>query len=678
MAKKPRDHRQVPMDFMLPTTNWQAPTSLPDLSGYDMVAVDTENRDDGLKHSRGPGWVYNAGWVAGVAVATADFSKYIPIRHPDTPCFSEDEVLRWLSNLHRSGTRVVYHRAVYDLGWLTSAGDRSLPMPERLEDTMIMEFSLDENQLTYNLDDTCRRHGIKGKDETTLRAAAEALGCDPKADLWRMPARYVGPYAEQDARATLELARLLLPRISAQYLDDAYRLEMDLVPMIIAMRRRGIDIDEVRAPQVRSRLLQERNMYLSQLSERIQIGRPIEMGDVNSPLFLEKIFRSENLPIPRTAKGNSSFKTDVIEKLNHWLPELITGARKMNDAGEKFVGNYIMGFTHLGKIHAEIHQTKSDDGGTRTTRMAYSDPPLQQMPGRNEKIKKMIRGLFLPRKGRLWGALDYSQQEFRLIVHFAFLCHIYGVEKAVQMYRENPKTDFHDLAAELTRLPRRQAKDVNFAKAFGAGGPKFALMTGMDLQEALAVMKQYDEELPFVKGLAEFCTNRASAKGYLRLLDGARTRYERWEPRWLDRDAEYFAPCDLQEAQRRVHDKDHPWHGARLKRAMVHKAMNSLIQGSAARQTKLCMRECWREGILPMLQMHDELDFDFDDPAEALRAQEIMRDTVRLEVPVMVDAEFGINWGRATKEEVKDTNGNKTVIYDASWDSAMKEMRDAA
>lgn len=669
MALRPRNPDQLPMDFLLPPSDWSAPERLPDLSGASLVAIDLETRDDGLKHKRGPGWVYGMGHVTDIAYAAdTGESGCIVLRRPDTHCMDAGVVYRWLGNLFRT-KRCIFHRAIYDLGWISREAPE-IGYPDMLEDTMVLEFTLDENQLTYNLDDTCARRGIQGKDESLLRQAAEAHGCDPKSDMWRLPGKYVGPYATQDAVATLELFRRLHPMLEAQDLTEAYRLETDLIPLILHMRRRGIRIDEDRAPQVRSRLLQERNMYLSQLSEKFQIGRPIEIGDVNSPLFLEKMFREENLPVPRTAKGNPSFKTEEIEKLDHWLPELVTGARKMNDAGEKFVGNYIMGFTHMGRIHAEIHPTKNDDGGTRTTRMAYSDPPLQQMPSRNDKIKKMIRGLFLPDEGKIWGALDYSQQEYRLIVHFAALCRITGVEEAVRMYRENPNTDFHTLAAELTKLPRRRAKDVNFAKAFGAGVPKFALMTGMTLEEAASVMEQYDDLLPFVKGLAQFVSNRAQNKGYIRLLDGARSRYDRWEPSWQD--GEYLAPCSIEEARARVRDKDSPWFGKRLKRAMVHKAMNSLIQGSAARQTKLVMRELWRSGIPPLLQMHDELDADFG-PDERGRAEEmkrIMIETVRLEVPVVVDAEFGVNWGAA--------GANKETGYGATWDEAWAAMRAAA
>ncbi len=652
MAKRNKDHRQKPMDFMLPPSDWVHPEVLPDLRRYPIIGIDTETRDDGLANNRGSGWVYDAGWIAGVSMAAGEERVYASLRHPDGPTHDEDAVRRWVLDHMRCPARKAFHNSPYDLGWFGT--EWKIDPPDNLDDTQIMAYLLDEDRLEFSLDGVSESYGIAGKDERTLRDAAEALGCDPKSEMWRMPARYVGGYAEQDAGATLELAEYLTQLLEAQDLWDAYRLECDLIPMIIHMRRRGVRIDTQRAPEARSRLLQRRNMHLSELSSKLSIGRAVEMGDVLSPKFLEGVFRQENIPYSKTALGNPSFKTDEIEKIDHWLCEHIVGARKAHDAGEKFIGNYIQNFTHMGRIHSEARSTK-----TKTTRFAYSDPPLQQMPGRDPEVAGIIRGLFLPEPGEIWGALDYSQQEFRLMVHFAYVCKRLGAEEAVRMYNENPDTDFHDLAAEMTRLPRRKAKDVNFAKAFGAGKGKFALMTGMTLEDAATTMDEYDDKLPFIKSLGEFCQNRANEKGFIRLIDGARRHFDRWEPRWMDWDEINEAraaddsikinPTTIREARDRLADPNHPWKG-RLKRFGTHKAMNSLIQGSAARQTKLCMRECWREGIIPMLQMHDELDFSFSEERVAKRAREIMIETVKLEVPVMVDAEYGVNWGQAKNE----------------------------
>ena len=671
MAKKKKNPDQLPMDFLLPETDWEVPRSLPSFVGERTVAVDIETKDDGLANGIGPGWVYNMGHIAGVAITTSKGSWYYPIRHPETSNWDEAPVRQFLKELFLSDVEVVMHRAIYDLGWLCTAWE--LPFPKKLHDTMIMEFMLHEYEKTFNLDDSCKRNGIQGKDEFLLKQAAEAYGADPKKDMWRLPGKYVGPYAEQDGQATLDLKRKLQPQIEAQDCVEAYELEINLIPMILGMRKRGIRVNIDYCMKLREEFSNERDQILEELSRHIAMGRQLSMGDLNSPMFMRRLFEMENIPIPtiidkKKGTERQTFEADVISKIDHWLPELVVKAKQMNDAESKFLGNYIMGYAHKGRIHAEIHQTKSDDGGTRTTRLAYSDPPLQQMPSRNPMIKRRIRSAFEPEEGEIWGALDYSQQEYRLIVHFAYLMKLPGADEAVRQYRANPKTDFHTLVAELTKLPRKKAKDVNFAKAFGAGVPKFALMTGMSLDEAAATMEQYDEEMPFVKLLNEKCGKVASARGYIRLIDGARSHYDLWEPRYQE--GEFLAAVPLSTAQGYVRMEHHPWYRKKLKRAMTHKAMNSLIQGSAARMTKMSMLATFRAGLLPLLQMHDELDHSFSDPKDAQLAYEIMRDTVKLEVPVVVDAEFGTNWGEA--------EADKETGWGASYEEAWARMKAAA
>lgn len=656
---------QLPMDFMLPPTDWRGPSELPDLRGSGAIAIDTETRDDGLANSRGAGWVYKAGYVAGISMASKRGSVYVPLRHPDSSNFDREAVRRWLQDHLNSATdQIVFQNASYDVGWLTA--DLDVQVRPDFHDTMAMAYMLDEQRLTYGLDSLCAWQNIEGKDESLLREAARAYGYDPKGELWKLPAKYVGPYAEKDAVSTLALFEKFMPQLIGQDVLEAYNLERELIPMVMAMRRRGVRFNTSRATKVRDVLISKRDEALAQLSLKLSIGREVSIEDVNSSKFLSKIFASENIQVPSTEKGNDSFEADWMAKMDHWLPQLVARAKKMHDAGNKFVQGYLLDYAHRGRIHAEIHQFKNDRGGTKTSRFAYSDPPLQQMPSRDPEIADEIRGCFEPESGEVWGALDYSQQEYRLIVSFAALCRVAGADRPVAMYRENPRTDFHSMVAELTGLPRRRAKDVNFAKAFGAGVPKFALMTGMSLEEAAATMKQYDDEAPFVKRLSEFVQTVASNRGYIRLLDGARARFDRWEPRWVDYkkaqgSGKPLGPCSREEAMARINDPDHPWTGA-LRRAFTHKAMNWLIQGSAARMTKLSMRACWREGLLPLLQMHDELDFSFSNERDALRAEELMRDTVKLEVPVVVDAEFGPTWGTAKANEKKG--------YGATWSEA--------
>ena len=237
----------------------------------------------------------------------------------------------------------------------------------------------------------------------------------------------------------------------------------------------------------------------------------------------------------------------------------------------------------------------------------YSNPPLQQMPSRDEELAPLIRGVFLPEDGERWAKTDASQQEFRFIVHYAAAQGLQKADEAAEHYRNDPDADFHDWLPNGPGSRGTSAKGINFAKAFGAGVRKFAEMIGMPENEARAIYDRYDRELPFVQQLSKRCQSTAARQGYLELYDGARRHWDTWEApeiAW----AKGTGPCSHEEAERRVADPDHPWYRRHVRRAETYKAMNALIQGSAAQHTKLWMRACWREGIVPLLQMHDELD----------------------------------------------------------------------
>lgn len=687
MAKKRKNIHVGGEQLILisPPSDWVHPGALPDLRQRGrVVALDRECRDDGLSSGRGPGWAFGAGHVAGVSLAWRDGdairSGYWPIRHPDTAdCVDPDQMARWERDHAAAGVTFAMQHAPYDVGWGSS--DLGVPCPPAVHDTTCMANVIDENRLSYDLDSLCTWRGLPGKDERLLREAASAYGFNPKRDLWRLPARYVGEYGETDAVRTLQLFESFDPEIDRQNVREAYQLEMDLLPMVHAMRARGIRVDLDACEVAKERLRVTADAAFAELTDKL--GTQVSIDEVRRNAWMIRAFESQNLRFPRDAKGVAHFESKWMSKQEHWLPRLIARAKAYEDASEKFVQGFIVNFAHLGRLHASINQFRSEDGGTRTYRFSYSDPPLQQMPNRNEELATIIRGLFLPEEGDVWLAADYSQQEYRMIVHFAELLGCARAEEAGNRYRSDPRTDFHNMVVEMTGLDRQPAKDSNFAKAYGAGVDKFAQMIGKSREEAEAIMKQYDEKLPFVSELNERCEKRAERVGFIRLLDGARIHYDTWEPRWLSKDAKSrgWAPgssykmsdCELAEAQERVAQADHPWYGARLRRARCRKAMNALSQGSAARQTKMAMRACWQAGHLPLLQMHDELDFSVRRERDGREIVELMRDVVKLRVPMVVDAEYGVTWGRARVQ--KDKAGR--VAYDASFEAAMRELRTA-
>jgi DNA polymerase I-like protein with 3'-5' exonuclease and polymerase domains len=575
------------------------------------------------------------GHVVGVSMAWSGGSVYVPTRHPDTECRSVGEVVAWVEDLLRHN-HVVFHNMSYDMGWLQTEG--CSVWPASADDTQFMAVMLNENEFAYNLDACCARARILGKDETLLVEAAANMGiarADVKANLWRLPARYVGPYAEQDAVSTLQLADHLAPLLKEQQLEEAYRLEMNLVPMVTDMRRRGIRIsgDAAEAAQVTVRA--RRDEALAQITSLS--GRRFGIEDANSPEALARVFDQFGVDYPRTPKTNApSFQRSFLEDIGHPVGKLVRAARQNHDLAEKFIGNYILGHEHRGRLHAEIHQLRDDDGGTRTYRLSYANPPLQQMPARDPFLGPLTRSIFVAESGERWGALDYSQQEPRLSVHYAALTKRHGAEDAVRYYSERADADFHQMVADMAGIDRWSAKIINLGLMYGMGAAKLARSLGLTLENAQALLEQYHSRVPWVQGLTDYCSGAAQRRGYIRLLDGARCRFDRWQPAW----GRTGTALPLERARE-------AWPGKRLERAFTHKAMNRLIQGGAARQTKMAMLACYQAGHLPLVQMHDELDFSFGQESAARECTDIMTNIVRLQVPVKVDAEFGTDWGHA-------------------------------
>src|SRR5262249_37699859 len=144
----------------------------------------------------------------------------------------------------------------------------------------------------------------------------------------------------------------------------------------------------------------------------------------------------------------------------HWLPRLIATANKYDAAGSKFFEGHILAHLIGDRIYGEINPFRSEDGGTKSSRFSYSNPPLQQMPARDEELGPLIRRVFLPEDHRdeRWCTVDCSQQEFRFVVHNAAIRNLPGAVEAAELYRKNPDADFHAIVAEMTGLGRDMAK----------------------------------------------------------------------------------------------------------------------------------------------------------------------------------------------------------------------------
>ncbi len=641
---------QIPL--FEPETTWTAPEVLPEFENAEAIAIDLETCDLDLKNS-GPGWPWGGGHVAGIALCFKkgkDFeSHYLPIGHQTGQNLDKALVRAYLQKLCDSKITKVFHNALYDIGWLRT--EQILKIEGPIFDTMSGAALLDENRKSYSLDNVGKSWLGIGKDETLLAEAGAAYGIKHiKSEMWKIPPQFVGPYAEQDTLVTLKLWEYEKAKLAKDDLEDIVELEMAILPLLVEMRAKGIRIDLDKTQQTKKQLLKQQAELNKELYRKFGVK-----VDVWASASIAKAFEAHNLEYPRTEKTAApSFTKEFLEAHPHEITDIILRIRKIDKTINTFIDGMVLSSAHNGRIHAELHPLKSDEGGAVSGRFSCSRPNLQQASARDPEFGPMVRKLFLPEEGQQWGALDYSSQEPRLTVHYAHKTNQPGAKEAVENYNTDKDMDYHQMVADLAGISRKHAKTINLGLAYGMGQVK--LCASLDLptekvqnkngrvieiagEEGLQIIAQYHEKVPFIRGLTTTCSNLAQERGYIRTIGGRLCRFNMWEPS----NGSWEVPV---EGRAEAIEK---W-GGQVRRAFTHKALNRLIQGSAADMTKLAMRNLWQEGIVPLHQMHDELDFSFETKKQADKCVEIMEQCLPLSVPTVVDAEFGSTWADAQYE----------------------------
>ena len=606
-----------------PQTEWLPPETFPDLSNYCEIAIDLETKDTDLI-KMGSGSVVGNGAVTGIAIAVEDWCGYYPIAHEGGGNMDRKMVLKWLQDVLNTPADKIFHNAMYDVCWLRSIG---LKIQGRIIDTMIASALVDENQMRYDLGNCAKRYTGKGKDEAALYAAAKEWGVDPKAEMYKLPALYVGAYAEKDAEITLALWQELKKEIAHQDIESIFKLETELFPCLVDMRFLGVRVNEEQASIEKKLLVGQEKQLLHEVKKETDVE--VQIWAARS---IAQVFDKLKLPYDRTLKTQApSFTKNFLSNHPHELVKKIAQAREINKAHTTFIDT-ILKHSHKGRIYAEINQLRGDNGGTVTGRFSYSNPNLQQVPARNKDLGPRIRSLFIPEEGHRWGCFDYNQQEPRLVVHYASLQNLYGVGDVLDAYKEG-NADFHKIVAEMADIPRLQAKTINLGLFYGMGKNKLQSELGVNKERAEELFSQYHSKVPFVKQLMDNVTRRAQDSGKIRTLLGRLCRFHLWEPNQFG----------IHKAL--PHEQALTEHGPGIKRAYTYKALNKLIQGSAADMTKKAMIELYKEGIIPHIQVHDELDISVKDDKQVEINIKIMESAVELEVPNRVDYESGKNWG---------------------------------
>ena len=451
-------------------TEWIPVESLPQIpSDIKEIAIDLETKDPNLK-THGPGWATGNGDVVGIAIAYEGYNAYLPFGHEGGGNLDRNLVLKWFKKevgSHKADK--IFYNAAYDVGWLKRLG---LEVKGRLIDAMIAAPLLNENRMSYSLNAVAYEYLGEMKSEVALREAAQEFGVDPKAEMYKLPAAFVGEYAEADARLTLELWQNFKAGLSREDLWQVFDLETEVLPLCIDMTWQGVKVDLDKAEALQKRLVQEVKKSIQEIKKDTGIG--IELWAAAS---IAKAFDYHNIPYSRTKTGMPSFTKNFLKHHDHPMAQKIAEARELDKIGNTFLSS-IFRFTTNGRIHGHINQLRSDGGGTVSGRISMSNPNLQQIPSRNPDTSKMIRSLFLPEDNNSWASLDFDQQEPRILVHYASLTKngLTGSGDFVKAYNDDPKTDFHQMVADIAKIQRSQAKTINLALMYGMGQTRSSLM----------------------------------------------------------------------------------------------------------------------------------------------------------------------------------------------------------
>ena len=600
-----------------------------------LIAFDLETKDDGISAKQGPSWPWvDGGHVVGYSFAADNWSGYIPINHEGggnvDPDHAREIIRKWLGNPLQAK---VGANVLYDLGWAKRDG---IEVPGKVYDVQWAEALLDEYRFSYSLDSLSKAYLNEGKDEELLIKTAQEWGLDAKSGLWRLPATFVGPYATADSDRTRRVFLAQVPKLKEKALWDLFEMECSLLPLYLDMRWRGVRVDTVRAEELKAQFQKDVKEKVAEIKRRT--GIEVSLWSAAS---LAKALEKENIPFGLTEKTKKpSITADWLEEQDHWLPKMILEARLKDKLSGTFIDGAILGNVHNGRVHTEFHPLRGERGGTISGRLSSSNPNLQQVPKRTD-AGKLLRTCFLPEEGEEFFSLDYSQQEPRLMVHYAVVTTLNGAPlpgalEAMEKYKADPKMSYHRMVAEQTGLEYNFAKVLNLALTYGMGPKSAALALGVDLEKAKEYIATYHKRLPFVKALDNVLAQKIYDHGEFRTILGRVCRFPLWELADYEESKKY-KPVPLWKASQL-------WPG---KRAGLHKKLNRLIQGSAADQIKKAMADIVKAGLgkYLCLQIHDELCSASGGRKVAEEIARLMENAIKLEVPVITEIKSGANWG---------------------------------
>ena len=641
------------------------------LKGIDTVAIDIETYDPNLK-TKGLGAIRKDGFICGIAVATDNETAYFPLRHSDTDiAFNRiDKIWQVLNDkiFQNENITKVFHNAMYDVCWIRAV--TGMMIKGRIVDTMIAASVIDENRFKYSLDALSKDYLNEQKykydlQQKTLEWSGGTVK-DPMTNMHKLPASIVKEYAKQDVNLTYKLWNLFNKKIDeVLYTKDdgeqktcrkIFELETKLFLCLVDMKFKGVRIDVPKAILFGRHLKKRRDQIVnaieSKTSIRVDIWAAASIKKLLDHLCIKDYKVTPKSKMPQLPK-------DYLKTHNNKCLRMIAKAREYDKAVNTFIDG-LLGYVHNGRIHADINQIRSDTGGTVTGRFSMSNPNLQQIPAKGYIGSKM-RELFIPEEGCKWGSFDYSQQEPRIVVHYAIKLSLGGTESLKEEF-DRDDADFHQIVADMANISRKQAKTINLGLFYGMGKIKLQRELGLDQKQAKELFNEYHGRVPFVRQLSQDLIQFAKENRLLFTLYDRFCRFDKWEttnkewnsetnrfnevPLYTEQQAREAFKAEMLDKFKE--DKIDPNYMDYFERyytpAFTYKALNRLIQGSAADMTKKAMVDLHEKGMIPHIQIHDELCFSITDHEPEL-IKSIMEQTIPLEVKNKVDYEYGSNWG---------------------------------
>lgn len=645
----------------IPDTGWVAPGEFPRLRDARVLGLDTETKDRALME-KGPGFRREGeegAHIVGMSVGTPDGGRwYFPMRHKIAPeqNLNPDHVLDWArDNICTEGQVKVGANLSYDVDALWS---ENVPVTGPFIDVQHAEALIDSNRFTYNLDALADTYLGESKVKNELAEWIERAygdGANYRAHIWASPACLVGPYAEGDVDLPLRIWSKQKLILEQQFMMGLFDLETELIPMMVQMRQSGVRVDIDYATRLDDELTQgilETDARLKALTG----GRLVLDPDKDIPKDeLAAIFDAAGVAYPLTAGGKPSFVKEWLERVNHPAGELVRHRRQLQKYRNTFVRSYILDKHVNGRIYALFHQLKGDENGTVSGRFSSSLPNLQNIPARDEYWGPKLRALFIPEDGEQWVRHDWSQIEYRFLAHYA---RGPSGEAVRNRYRTDPSTDFHEMTLDLVapfagwdistpgmrKQWRKPVKNINFGLVYGMGVDTLIGYLGLSREQSEYIIQQYHNAVPFVRATYDVASSRATDRGFIQTVFGRRARFDFWEPRWgvntVGHGLRYDQAVEM-------------W-GPKIRRAYTHKALNALLQGSAADLMKVAMRDIHKSGAtkvvgVPKLTCHDELGHSANRSKQHVEAinevKHIMENCMTLQVPIIAEQSWGNNWG---------------------------------